>query len=115
MTTQTESKIPMPVIDGVTAMLKPYGVDFPAMLELQREESRPAMRSLEKRYLTTSEATEYCGIKRWSLWKAERDGKITAMKPAAGSRGGRVLYDRESIDRWLTSCIKLPRCKQVEE
>ena len=87
--------VPADILNGVATILKPYGVDIVALLT-------------EQKYLTTSEAVQYCGVGRWALWKAVQDGKIKASK-LADARCGRVLYDRASIDAWLESRMKQPK------
>lgn len=100
--------IPPSIIEAATAMLKPYGVDIVAALTQHPEAVPPAVESLKKKYLTTAEAVQYCGIGRWALWKAVQDGKIKASK-LADARCGRVLYDRASLDAWLESRMKQPK------
>ena len=100
--------VPAPVLDGVATILKPYGVDIVALLNRQQDDAAPLVEPLKKKYLTRAEAERYSGVGRWSLWKAEREGKIKASK-LADARCGRVLYDRASIDAWLESRMKQPK------
>ena len=100
--------VPADILNGVATILKTYGVDIVALLTEQAKTEPPAVESLKKKYLTTSEAVQYCGVGRWALWKAVQDGKIKASK-LADARCGRVLYDRASIDAWLESRMKQPK------
>lgn len=106
------SAIPTDILNGVATILKPYGVDIVAALKQQNDAPPPVVEALKKKYLTRTEAVRYCGVGRWSLWKAEREGKIKASK-LADARCGRILYDRASIDAWLESRMKQP--KQLPE
>ncbi|WP_276741375.1 helix-turn-helix transcriptional regulator [Victivallis vadensis] len=108
--TPAATSIPAPILAAATAMLKPYGVDIVALLD-EQQEATDTVQPLQKKYLTIKEARSYTGLGRWTLWKAEKEGKIKAIKFVPGSRCSRVLYDRASVDSWLESCAKRPEAE----
>ena len=108
----TTITVPEEILNGVASILKPYGVDIVAILAQQENNPPPIVETLRKKYLTCDEATRYCGVRRWTLWKAEREGKIKASK-ISDSANSRVLYDRDSIDAWLESRTKKPGRKPL--
>ena len=111
--TANVTTVPADILNGVASILKPYGVDIVAILAQQENNpSPPIVETLRKKYLTCDEATRYCGVRRWTLWKAEREGKIKASK-ISDSANSRVLYDRDSIDAWLESRTKKPGRKPL--
>ena len=111
--TANVTTVPADILNGVASILKPYGVDIVAILAQQENNPPPPIvETLRKKYLTCDEATPYCGVRRWTLWKAEREGKIKASK-ISDSANSRVLYDRDSIDAWLESRTKKPGRKPL--
>lgn len=72
--TPAATSIPAPILAAATAMLKPYGVDIVALLD-EQQEATDTVQPLQKKYLTIKEARSYTGLGRWTLWKAEKEGK----------------------------------------
>ncbi|HEX3496737.1 MAG TPA: helix-turn-helix domain-containing protein [Methylocella sp.] len=54
--------------------------------------------SLKPVALRRHEAVAYCGLGKSTLYELARDGLISSFKV-----GGRRLFDRESIDKFLAS------------
>lgn len=53
--------------------------------------------SMQPRWLSTKEAVFYSGLSRNTLYKLYQEGEIYATS----IRGGKLLWDRESIDEYL--------------
>ena len=93
--------LPPSIVDAASAMLKPFGVDFTALLKDQHQEEPQSIAvPVKPKYLTVADAIKYTGIGRWTLYRAMLDGKIKGCK-LTPARGGKLLYDLESIDHWL--------------
>lgn len=96
---QVSHNLPPSIVDAASAMLKPFGVDFSALLKDHQQE-QPGIAAVKPKYLTVADAIKYTGIGRWTLYRAMLDGKIKGCK-LTPARGGKLLYDLESIDLWL--------------
>lgn len=106
--------IPPAVFDAATAMLKPFGVDFKALIEAQDAAPAPQIATLAgPKYLNTNDAIRYTGLGRWTLWRAQKAGEIAVSK-LHSSRSGKLLYDRESLDRWLQGKRKPAASESME-
>jgi DNA binding domain, excisionase family len=64
----------------------------------------------EKSVLTFSEAANYAGFSKSTLYKLTSGRKIPHYKPS----GKMVFFEREELDRWLLSNRVTPK-EEVEE
>ena len=96
------NRIPMAILNAANNMLEPYGVN---VNELLNARDAPPVKPLEKAWLTTDEAVKYTGAGRWTLWRAQRAGKIK-MSKLSPERQGKILFERVSLDNWLKGCCK---------
>lgn len=120
-----KKKIPKHVEGGIDALLHPYGLCIATVtkeqLAIVPELVQSAVRRLlapyqelipvvnnnsDERYLPVSKAIKYCGVSRWTLSRAAKAGQLKEIKLAA-ARSGKVLYDRNELDRWMLNqqCI----------
>lgn len=87
------SEIPANVIESVSCLLRPYGVDFRDML---RSES-----SVEKcKYMTARQASAFCGLSPKTIRDKVLSGEIKSIKMGRSERS-RVLIVRSDFERWL--------------
>ncbi len=96
------NQIPVAILNAASGMLEPYGVN---LNELLNQKEAPTVKPLEKAWLTNAEAEQYTGVKRWTLWRAQRSGKIRASK-LHPTQQGKILFERASLDEWLKSCCQ---------
>jgi len=66
-------------------------------LEVLKEAVREVIFCVEKRWLTTREAVRYSALSEKTLRKLAREGEIYATSVG----GGKLLFDRYSIDEFL--------------
>jgi excisionase family DNA binding protein len=50
-----------------------------------------------RRYLSYTDAAEYTGLSRHSIWRASKRGEISPIRV-----GTAVRWDRADLDRWLS-------------
>jgi len=86
--------IPAPISEAVTAMLRPYGVNFAKLIQKGGEESK------EPRYISVAEAEKCFGLGRWTLGRLIRAGKIVSAK-LSPARSGKVLINRDSLISYI--------------
>jgi len=89
--------IPAPIREAVTAMLRPYGINFVKLIQKGGEESK------EPRYISVAEAEKCFGLGRWTLGRLIRAGKIVSAK-LSPARSGKVLINRDSLVDYLENC-----------
>lgn len=87
------SHIPQHVIDSVSCLLMPYGVDFSAMVK-QHEAT------VDCRYITAKQASVYCGLKPKTIRDKALSGEIRSIR-LGNSDKSRVLIDKSDLDNWL--------------
>ena len=89
--------VPAHVLHAADKMLRPYGLDLSALLRKATEQHK------DKRYISIAEAEDCFGLKRWTVGRLIRAGKIDAVK-LAKARSGKVLIDRDSLTEYLEGC-----------
>lgn len=95
--------IPPEIRRGIDGLLAPYGLTLDSMAPPGGEgEEKEAKESLDTVYMTVKQAEEYTHFSRWSLGRYAKEGKIKTIK-MNNSKGGKVLFERESLDKWLHS------------
>ena len=55
-----------------------------------------ATRTLERVWMDTRQAADYCGVDPSTLWRARQRGDLLA-----GGVGRAVRFHRDELDRWL--------------
>lgn len=86
------SEIPANVIESVSCLLRPYGVDFKDMLRTE---------SMEKcKYMTARQASAFCGLSPKTIRDKVLSGEIKSIKMGRSERS-RVLIERSDFERWL--------------
>lgn len=85
--------IPKHVIDSVSCLLSPYGVDF---AEIIKERSC----AVDCRYITAKQASIYCGLKPKTIRDKALSGEIKSIR-LGNSEKSRVLIDKIDLDNWL--------------
>lgn len=84
--------VPGLVVESVSAILRPYGVDFASMLK--QEEGKEA-------YLTPRQASELCGLSPKTLRVKVQSGEIRAIRVGEDRQRSRVLIDKRHLFQWL--------------
>ena len=85
--------IPQHVMDSVSCLLSPYGVDFAELVKNRAE-------SVERRYITAKQASLYCGLKPKTIRDKALSGEIKSIR-LGNSEKSRVLIDKSDLDNWL--------------
>ena len=88
-------QIPDAVRAAAAGMLAPFGVDLDQILSADSSKEQA-----EVRYLSVTGIEEKYGLKRWTLYRLIKAGKITAAKTSA-ARAGKVLVETASVERFL--------------
>lgn len=88
--------IPAHVVESVSCLLKPYGIDFASVVSLAENNAAT------KRYLTPREASSYCGLSPKTLREKVANGEIKALK-IGNHEKSRVLIDFAALNNWLDS------------
>ena len=88
-------QIPDAVRAAAAGMLAPFGVDLDQILSADSSKEQA-----EVRYLSVAGIEEKYGLKRWTLYRLIKAGKITAAKTSA-ARAGKVLVETASVERFL--------------
>lgn len=91
----TINRIPDAVRAAAAGMLAPFGVDLDQILSAEAKNEQA-----EVRYLSVAGIEEKYGLKRWTLYRLIKAGKITAAKTSA-ARAGKVLVETASVERFL--------------
>ena len=86
--------IPAPISEAVTAMLRPYGVNFAKLIQ------KGGKRSNDPCYISVAEAEKSFGVGRWTLARLIRAGKITSSK-LSPARSGKALINRDSLINYI--------------
>ena len=91
----TINRIPDAVRAAAAGMLAPFGVDLDQILSAEAKNEQA-----EVRYLSVAGIEEKYGLKRWTLYRLIKAGKITAAKTSS-ARAGKVLVETASVERFL--------------
>jgi len=86
--------IPAHIIDAVSSLLKPYGVNFSDMV---REVSQ---KSQSSKYMTARQASVYCGLSAKTIRDKALSGEIGSVRIGKTDQS-RVLIVRADLDNWL--------------
>lgn len=89
--------IPEAVRAAAAGMLAPFGVDLEKILNTEKSAEQA-----NERYLSIADVEAKYGLKRWTLYRLLKAGKITAAKTST-ARAGKVLVETNSIERFLRS------------
>ena len=92
----TINKIPEAVRAAAAGMLAPFGVDLNEILNAKENTAEKT----EVRYLSIADVETKYGLKRWTLHRLIKAGKIAAAKTSA-ARAGKVLVEAVSLERFL--------------
>lgn len=87
-------EIPRHVIDSVSCLLSPYGVNFAELMQ-QKD-----VASVGCRYITAKQASVYCGLKPKTIRDKALSGEIRSIR-LGNSDKSRVLIDKSDLDKWL--------------
>jgi excisionase family DNA binding protein len=88
-----KKEIPEQISSAVNVLLAPYGVNLDSLNQLESQID-------EVRYLSVCAAEKYCGVSRWTIYRAVKSGKLRQIKLSSAQQG-KVLFDRQDIDKWL--------------
>lgn len=91
----TTTQVPEQISAAVDALLSPYGVSLDALNQSKAQTD-------ETRYLPVDAAEKYCGVSKWTISRAVKDGKLRQIK-ISPTQQGKVLFDRVDLDKWLKS------------
>lgn len=86
--------IPPHVIDSVSCLLRPYGVNFSEIVN--RSSEAPAA----GRYMTAKQASAYCGLSAKTIRDKALSGEIGSIKIGRTDKS-RVLIVKADLDNWL--------------
>lgn len=86
--------IPEEIKLAVSALLKPYGVDFATLVNSSENPNT------SQRYMTAKQASVYCGLQPKTLRDKALAGEIASIR-LGNSDKSRVLIDKIALDNWL--------------
>ena len=85
-------QIPQNVLDSVSCLLRPYGVDVEALVSGGIDRG--------SRYMTAKQASLYCGLSAKTIRDKALSGEIGSIKIGRSDKS-RVLIVRADLDNWL--------------
>lgn len=86
-------EIPENVIDSVSCLLRPYGVDFRKVVSsIGNQEIR--------KYMTAKQASVYCGLSAKTIRDKALAGEIASVRIGRSDKS-RVLIVKAELDNWL--------------
>lgn len=86
-------EIPENVIDSVSCLLRPYGVDFRKVVSsISNQEIR--------KYMTAKQASVYCGLSAKTIRDKALAGEIASVRIGRSDKS-RVLIVKAELDNWL--------------
>lgn len=88
-------RLPQNVIDSVSCLLRPYGLDFS---EIVSRAERPDHG--QGRYMTAKQASMYCGLSAKTIRDKALSGEIGSIKIGRTDKS-RVLIVKADLDNWL--------------
>lgn len=86
--------IPQHVIDSVSCLLSPYGVNFAELIN--------GVVIQQQKYMTAKQASVYTGLQPKTLRDKALSGEIRSVR-IGHSEKSRVLLEKADLDRWLAS------------
>lgn len=84
--------IPTHVIDSVSCLLRPYGVEFSEILR--------GVGLSPHKYMTAKQASIYCGLSPKTIRDKALAGEIKSVRIGKSDKS-RVLIVKEDLDNWL--------------
>ena len=87
-------EIPANVIESVSCLLRPYGVDFQDIL------SRTVGTDEKCKYMTAKQASVFCGLSAKTIRDKAAAGEIKSIKIGRSDKS-RVLIVKNDLERWL--------------
>ena len=96
----THPQIPEAIASAVNSLIKPYGLDFNALLNPQPSNT-PDLGGSGKKYLSVKEAEEYSSVSRYTLHRAVKAGELAVCKLCPGSKNGKILIPVENLNSWI--------------
>ena len=90
-------EIPENVVESVSCLLKPYGVDFQ---ELLRRSKQSDVSPEKCKYMTARQASMFCGLSAKTIRDKVLSGEIKAIKIGRSDKS-RVLIIKNDFERWL--------------
>ncbi|MDD3165297.1 MAG: helix-turn-helix domain-containing protein [Oscillospiraceae bacterium] len=85
-------EIPAHVLDSVSCLLRPYGVDFSKLLQ--------SGGYTPHKYMTAKQASVYCGLSPKTIRDKALSGEFCSIK-IGDSDKSRVLIKKSDLDNWL--------------
>lgn len=86
-------EIPENVIDSVSCLLRPYGVDFRKVVSVIGDQE-------SHKYMTAKQASVYCGLSAKTIRDKALAGEIASVKIGRSDKS-RVLIVKAELDNWL--------------
>lgn len=99
---KSSEQIPPEIKKAAESLLCPY-VDFNELLSRVQTTNQNPME--ERRYLTIADVEHLYGLRRWSIRRYLRSGKLKGAK-MANSRSGKVLIERISLEELIATHSK---------
>lgn len=93
---QKDTKVPGAILTAAAGMLAPFGVDLVEVLNSRNK------KQMDERYLSVADVEAKYGLKRWTLHRLIKAGKIAAAKVSA-AKSGKVLVEVASLEHFLRS------------
>lgn len=88
------NKLPDEIKVAVSALLKPYGVDFAELVNCSEFPNN------SPRYMTAKQASLYCGLQPKTLRDKALAGEIASIRLGKTDKS-RVLIEKKALDNWL--------------
>ena len=85
--------IPPNVVDSVSCLLRPYGIDFEEIVSRSEKVEHG-------RYMTAKQASLYCGLSAKTIRDKALAGEIGSIKIGRTDKS-RVLIVKADLDNWL--------------
>ena len=87
-------QLPPHVIESVSCLLRPYGVDFAEIVKSEGAGSAAG------RYMTAKQASAYCGLSAKTIRDKALSGEIGSIRIGRTDKS-RVLIVKADLDNWL--------------
>ncbi len=80
---------------------------------MQFEQNQGNLKGVFRATMTAKEGARYMGLSYWKTLELVKAGKIPCIR-IGGSAGGRVLFRRESLDKWMSEQEAASVCRETE-
>jgi hypothetical protein len=94
-------KTPMTVINSITTLLQPYGIDFGEMWRSYQSKRTEPVDSDE--WLSLKEAAAFAKVSVWTIRRWCRKGVVS--KKTSRARCGRILISKVSLEKFIDGLI----------